>query len=81
MQKRPPTELMRLVTVRRGYDGPSCRFVMKFREVIPVPRFHELKFKEVIPLPLFLRRSVILVVDGGEECSRRNCTSMGRRSP
>ena len=31
------------VTVRRGYDGPSCRFVMKFREVIPVPRFQELK--------------------------------------
>ena len=33
----------KLVTVRRGYDGPSCRFVMKFREVIPVPRFQELK--------------------------------------
>ncbi|TMW89900.1 hypothetical protein EJD97_016501 [Solanum chilense] len=33
----------KLVTVHRGYDGPSCRFVMKFREVIPVPRFQELK--------------------------------------
>ena len=43
MQKRPPTEL---VTVRRVYDDPSCRFVMKFREVIPVPRFQELKYFE-----------------------------------
>ncbi|TMW80612.1 hypothetical protein EJD97_017784, partial [Solanum chilense] len=33
----------KLVTVRRGYDGPSCRFVVKFREVIPVPRYQELK--------------------------------------
>ena len=33
----------KLVTVRRVYDGPSCRFVMKFREVIPVPIFQELK--------------------------------------
>ena len=32
------------MTVRRVYDGPSCRFVMKFREVIPVPRFQELKY-------------------------------------
>ncbi|TMX05402.1 hypothetical protein EJD97_022459 [Solanum chilense] len=32
-----------LVTVRRVYDGPSCRFVMKFRELIPVPIFQELK--------------------------------------
>ena len=31
------------MTVRCVYDGPSCRFVMKFREVIPVPRFQELK--------------------------------------
>ena len=27
----------KLVTVRRVYDGPSCRFVMKFREVIQYP--------------------------------------------
>ena len=26
-----------LVTVRRGYDGPSRRFVVKFREVIQYP--------------------------------------------
>ena len=25
------------MTVRRVYDGPSCRFVMKFREVIQYP--------------------------------------------
>ncbi|TMW97457.1 hypothetical protein EJD97_005465 [Solanum chilense] len=31
------------VMVRRVYDGPSCRFVMKFREVILVPIFQELK--------------------------------------
>ncbi|TMW80654.1 hypothetical protein EJD97_017266, partial [Solanum chilense] len=31
------------VTVSRVYDGPSCRCVMKFREVIPVPIFQELK--------------------------------------
>ena len=35
--------ITKLVTVRRGYDGPSCRFIVKFREVIPVPRFKELK--------------------------------------
>ena len=29
------------MTVRRVYDGPSYRFVMKFREVIPVPIFQE----------------------------------------
>ena len=33
----------KLVTVRRVYDGPSCRFFMKFRELIPVPIFQELK--------------------------------------
>ena len=31
------------MTVRRVYDGPSCRFVMKFREVVPVPIFQEFK--------------------------------------
>ncbi|TMW85775.1 hypothetical protein EJD97_022522 [Solanum chilense] len=35
--------ITKLVTVRRGSDGPSCRFVVKIREVIPVPRFQELK--------------------------------------
>ena len=33
----------KLVTVRRVNDGPSCRFVMNIREVIPVPIFEELK--------------------------------------
>ena len=27
---------------RRVSDGPSCRFVMKFREVVPVPILQEL---------------------------------------
>ena len=35
--------ITKLVTVCRGYDGPSCRFVVKFKEVIPVLRFQELK--------------------------------------
>ncbi|TMW97371.1 hypothetical protein EJD97_005675 [Solanum chilense] len=33
----------KLVTVRRVYDGPSCRFVMNFIEVIPVYIFQDLK--------------------------------------
>ena len=35
--------ITKLVTVRRGYDGPSCRFVVKIIKVILVPRFQELK--------------------------------------
>ncbi|TMW86610.1 hypothetical protein EJD97_021124 [Solanum chilense] len=35
--------ITKLVTVCRGSDGPSCRFVVKIREVISVPRFQELK--------------------------------------
>ena len=35
--------ITKLVTVCHGYDSPSCRFVVKIREVIPVPRFQELK--------------------------------------
>ncbi|TMW85774.1 hypothetical protein EJD97_022521 [Solanum chilense] len=35
--------ITKIVTVRRGSDGPSSRFVVKIREVIPVPRFQELK--------------------------------------
>ena len=38
--------VMESMKVRRFYDDPSCRFVMKFREVIPVPRFQELKYFE-----------------------------------
>ena len=33
-------------TVCRVYDGPSCRFIMKFKEVIsviPVPIFQDFK--------------------------------------
>ena len=75
--------ITKLVTVRHGYDGPSCKFVMKIREVIPVPRFQELKCFGTKNLdgPLFLWRSVILANEGNEESSRRNCTSMGQRSP
>ena len=69
----------KLVTVRRVYDGPSCKFFMKFREVIPVPRFQELKYFEMKTLdgPLCLWRSVTLAVEGNEESSRRNCTKCG----
>ena len=31
------------MTVCRVYDGRSCRFVMKFREVVPVTIFQEFK--------------------------------------
>ncbi|TMW98030.1 hypothetical protein EJD97_004607 [Solanum chilense] len=31
------------MTVRRVYDGLSCRFFMKIREVAPVPIFQEFK--------------------------------------
>ena len=60
-------------------DGPSCRFIVKIREVIPVPRFQELKYFETKTLdgPLCLWRSVILAVEGNEESSRRNCTKYG----
>ena len=73
----------KLVMVRRVYDGPSCRFVMKFREVIPGPRFQELKCfgRKTLDGSLCLWRSVILAVKGNEESSRRNCISMGWRSP
>ncbi|TMW86017.1 hypothetical protein EJD97_022064 [Solanum chilense] len=32
-----------IVTDRRVHDGSSYRFVMKFREVVPVPIFQEFK--------------------------------------
>ncbi|TMX04741.1 hypothetical protein EJD97_005013, partial [Solanum chilense] len=31
--------VMDCVTDHRSRDGPSCRFVMKIREVVPVPNF------------------------------------------
>ena len=67
------------VTVRHGYDGPSCRFVAKIREVIPVPRFQEFKCfgTETLDGPLCLWRSVIPAVEGNEESNRRNCIKYG----
>ena len=41
--------ITKLVTVRHGYDGTSCRFIVKIREVIRVPRFQELKYFETRP--------------------------------
>ncbi|TMW96427.1 hypothetical protein EJD97_007379, partial [Solanum chilense] len=35
--------VMECVTDRRSHDGPSCWFVMKIREVVPVPKFQEFK--------------------------------------
>ena len=56
----------KLVTVHRVYDGPSCRFIMKFREVISVPIFQEFKCfgTKTLNVPLCLWRSVILSVEG-----------------
>ncbi|TMW81298.1 hypothetical protein EJD97_010524 [Solanum chilense] len=31
------------VTDCRSHDGPSCWFVMKFREVVPIPKIQEFK--------------------------------------
>ena len=42
--------ITKLVTVHHVYDGTSCRFVVKIREVIPVPRFQELKYFGTRPL-------------------------------
>ena len=71
--------ITKLLTVRHGYDGPSCRFVVKIREVIPIPRFQELEvfWNETLDGPLCLWRSVTLVVEGNEERHRRNCTKYG----
>ena len=70
-------------------DGPSClwRSVLQVhhevQKVVPVPIFQEFKYFETKTLngPLCLWWSVILAVEGYGESSRRNCTSMGRRSP
>ena len=45
MGKSDKCGVTKIMTVRHGYDGPSCRFVVKIREVIPVPRFQELYFE------------------------------------
>ena len=67
------------MTVCRVYDGPSCRFIMKFREVVPVPIFQELKCfgTKTLDGPLCLWRSVILPVKGNEESSWRNFIKYG----
>ncbi|TMW93870.1 hypothetical protein EJD97_011044, partial [Solanum chilense] len=39
----------KIVTVRRVYDGTSCRFVMKFREVIQYPDSKSLSVLEQRP--------------------------------
>ena len=59
----------KLVTVYRVYDGPSCCFVMKFREVILVPIFQELMCFETKALdgPLCLWQFVIFDVEGNED--------------
>ena len=49
MGKSDKCGVTKIMTVRHGYDGPSCRFVVKIREVIPVPRFQELKYFEMRP--------------------------------
>ncbi|TMX04636.1 hypothetical protein EJD97_006316 [Solanum chilense] len=35
------------VTDRRSHDGLSCWFVMKIKEVVPVPKFKEFKCFEM----------------------------------
>ena len=69
----------KLVTIRRVYDGPSCRFVMKFREVIPVPIFQELKCfgTKALDGPLCLWRSVILAVEGNEKEQQKKLHKYG----
>ena len=69
----------KLVTVRRVYDGPSCRFVIKFRDVIPVPIFQELKCfgTKSLDRPLCLWRSVILAVEGNEEEQQKKLHKYG----
>ena len=75
--------ITKLVTIRRVSDGPSYRFIVKFREVIPVPRFQELKYFEMRP------STDHCSYDGPSHLSSRGmkkaaeeiAPSMGRRSP
>ncbi|TMW91992.1 hypothetical protein EJD97_013628 [Solanum chilense] len=39
-------EVTECVMVRRSHDGPTCWFIMKIREVVPVPNFKEFKCLE-----------------------------------
>ena len=67
------------MTVRRVYDGPSCKFVMKFREVISLPIFQELKYfgTKTLDRPLCLWRSVKLAVEGNEEEKHKKLNNFG----
>ena len=58
---------------RCSHDGPSCWFVMRFREVVPVSKFQELKCfgTETLHGPLCLWRSVIPSVEGNEEKQKK----------
>ena len=69
----------KLVTVHRVYDGPSCRFVVKFREVIPVPIFQELKCygTKALDGPLCLWGFVILAIEGNEEEKQKKLHKYG----
>ena len=73
----------KLVTVRRVYDCRSCRFVIKFREVIPVPIFEELMCLERRPLTdrCAYDSSSYLPSRVMKKRRRRNCISIGRLSP
>ncbi|TMW88994.1 hypothetical protein EJD97_017787 [Solanum chilense] len=62
-RKVPPTELVTVcrardecMTDRRIHNGLSCWFVMKIREVVPVPKFQEFKCfgTETLNGPLWL---------------------------
>ena len=75
--------ITKFVTVRHGYDGPSCRFIMKFREVIQYPDSKSWSVLKRRPSTdrcaydglSYLPSRVM------KKRSRRNCISMGRRSP
>ena len=60
---------------RRSHDGPSCWFIMKIRDVVPVPKFQEFKcyWTETLDKLLCLWRFIILVVENNQESSRRIC--------
>ena len=75
--------ITKLVTVRHGYDGPSCRFVVKIREVIPVPRFQELKYFETRPSTdrCAYDGPSHLPSRGMKKAAEEIAPSMGRRSP
>ena len=68
--------------VRRVYDGPSYTFVMKFREVVPVPIFQEFKCfgTKTLDGPLCLWRSVMIAVEGMKRAVEKISSSMGWRS-